>query len=113
MSRKNALKPYHLIIDGDMSGNLTSDETNVQYLDNVGLIIQWSGTAPVGTITVEVKIGDSAWSELEFGSTISIASDSGSHNVNINQIPHEKIRVKYNFISGVGVLNIYSTAKMV
>jgi hypothetical protein len=113
MSRKNVIKPYQIINAGDMSGDITSASTNTQYLDNVGLIAEWTGTSPVGTITVEVQNGDSAWSELNFGTTIAVSGNTGNHNININELPFEKYRVKYNFTSGVGTLTVYSTAKMI
>lgn len=114
MSRKNVIKSFKTIEDGDMSdATITSPETDVMHLDNIGAIISWAGTSPVGVITVEVKSGDSEWSELDFGSVIAVTGNSGTHNLNINQVPFEKIRFIYTKTSGVGALQATISAKMI
>lgn len=112
MPRKNVITPTKIFENGDMSGNLVSAEYDTQWMDNVGIIVAWNGTTPVGAITIDVKNGDSEWSELDFGSTIDITGNTGNHNININQTPFEKFRVNYNFGSGTGLINAVMTAKM-
>ena len=119
MGRKNVIVPYKIIDDGDMSGSLTSVITDVQFQDNVGIIVSWSGTTPVGTLTVEVanQVKDDPdsliWDELDFGATISVSGNTGQHSLNIQSLPYTKIRLKYNRASGTGTLNAILTSKVV
>lgn len=113
MSRKNVIRGYKVIADGDISTNLVSEVTNVTNLDNVGYLVEWSGTSPSGTISVEVQSGPSGWCPLDFGSPISVSGNSGSIVLNINQIPFENIRVSYAATSGSGLLNVTLSSKVV
>jgi hypothetical protein len=114
MSRKSVIRGYKVITDGDMTGNLTSAETNVTNLDNVGYLVEWSdGATPVGTITVEVQSGPSGWCALDFGSPIAVSGNSGSIVLNINQIPFENIRLNYVAGSGGATLNVTLSSKVV
>ncbi len=55
MARKNVLLPVKTITDGDMSqATLTSLVTEIQYLDDVGIQLSWSGS-PVGTFAIQVS----------------------------------------------------------
>jgi hypothetical protein len=110
MALKNIIKPYHLMTDGDMSGNLTSNSVDVTYTDNVGIQLNFTGN-PVGTFAVEGTIDESSWSELSFSSTPSAAGSADTHLLNLNQIPYKKIRVTYTRTSGTGTLNVYVMSK--
>lgn len=113
MSRKSVIRGYKVITDGDMSGNLTSDITNVTNLDNVGYLVEWSGTSPVGVITVETQSGPSGWCALDFGTAISVSGNTGCAVININQIPFENVRLNYIVTSGTGTLNVTLSSKVV
>lgn len=113
MSRKSVIRGHKVITDGDMSGSLTSEITNVTNLDNVGYIVEWSGSSPSGQIEVEIQSGPSGWAPLDFGSTISVSGNTGSIILNINQIPFENIRLKYTASSGTGTLNVTLSSKVV
>lgn len=55
MSRKNVLIPSRTITDGDMStASLTSLVTEIQYLDNVGVQLNWTGS-PVGAFAIQIS----------------------------------------------------------
>jgi hypothetical protein len=55
-TRKNTLLSYPIITAGAMASTntLTSKVTNIQYLDDCGLQLDWSGS-PTGTFQVEVS----------------------------------------------------------
>lgn len=119
MGRKNAITPFASIDAGDMSGDILGAITDLMHLDNVCYQAKWSGTSPLGEIQILVTNDDASnpaitpvWSELDFGSTISIASDSGEHLININQIPAKFMRPKYARTSGTGTLTVTMTSKM-
>ncbi len=54
MSSRPLLKPFYVIKNGDMSGNITSPATNIEQLSCISYDLQWSG-APVGTFQVQVS----------------------------------------------------------
>lgn len=111
MGRKNVLLPYHLVVAGDMSDDITSGVVNVQYLDNVGIQVVFTGD-PVGTFTVEGSVDGTNYTELDLG-TISASGAGDSFLMNMNQLPYPLIRLKYTATSGAGSLNAYVTAKTV
>lgn len=119
MGRKNVIVPYKIIDDGSMAGDITSAVTDVQYQDNVGIIVAWTGTAPLGELQVEVAndvYNDPdaiVWDALDFGSTISVAGNTGQHSLNIQSLPYTKIRLKYVRTSGTGTINAILTSKVV
>lgn len=102
----------NLIKDGNMSGNITSSIADVSGADYGVIDIVWAGTSPVGTITVEGRAGDNApFATLDFGSSIAISGNTGSHRLILTQIPFTHIRINYNFTSGTGTLNAYIVTK--
>lgn len=117
MSRKNVVHAFPLINAGDMSSSITSSAMNTKYQDNVGLNIVWSGTSPVGAITVEVRNAYSGvsggWTALDFGTSIAITGNSGTHALNVHQTPYEELRVNYVRTSGTGTLYVTASAKTV
>lgn len=116
MALKNIVKPYHLLVDGDMSGSLLTNLVDVSYTDNVGIQLNFTGT-PVGTFAVEGSIdyddhlSTGNWSSLTFSSTPSAAGAADVHLLNLNQLPYKKIRVRYTRSSGSGTLNVFIMAK--
>lgn len=94
----------------DLSANVTTDITNVQFLDNIGIQIAWIGTAPVGEIFVQtsndyiVNLIPGTWTDLDFGTPINITGNSGNHIININQVPFVAIRLFYSRTSGTGTM---------
>lgn len=112
MARKNTSHSYPVITAGDMSGSLTSAETNVSYTDNVGYHAVWTGT-PTGTITVEATINGTDWDSLTLSPTISLTGAAGSTLISLNQIPYETVRLKYNRTSGTGTLNVAVMTKTI
>lgn len=105
----------------DMSASQTSTISNVQFMDNIGLLLSWSGaSSPVGVFTVEVSNDynpqtntSGTWIALDFGSTISVSGASGSHEISINQLPFSWMRQKYARASGSGTLNVFLSSKQV
>ncbi len=122
--RKNALFKFRNIADGDMSGDITSAITAIQYLDNVGVQVIWAGTAPVGTVSVEVSLDHSQdelgnvtvagnWAAIDISPAPSVASNTGSIYIDLNQLSAPYIRVKFTRTSGTGVMNAYICGKAV
>jgi hypothetical protein len=108
--RKNALLPYKIIDAGDMSGNLTSSVTDIQYMDNICMELVWTGT-PTGSFSVEGSLTGDNWIAISL--TPSAPSGSaGSALLDMNQLSFPKIRIVYTATSGSGTLNAWIGGKM-
>lgn len=123
-STKRVLRPYRVIDGGNMAGDITGSETNVQFLDYVLLQVEWSGTSPVGVLNVEflkleaernTATGVDLWQKVDFGGAIGtdipISGSPASHQVILNEIAFPKIRCFYDRTSGSGTLNITLVGK--
>ena len=119
--RKDVLnvRGFKLFDAANLSADRTSEIVYVPYLDNVGMIVSWSGTAPVGELKIEVSNQQEnpnqpmIWSELDFGSPIIITGNSGTHTINMNQLPFNAIRARYVRTGGSGSLDLIMQVKMV
>ncbi len=112
MGRRNLIQPYKAFDAADMSADIAqaSPYTTIDQTDKIGIILEWSGTAPVGTFFVDVSYLYpnttiySAWEALDFGSSIAISGNTGTHNISIQDAPFQKMRLRYVATSGTGAL---------
>lgn len=120
--KRNSLLKYQTISSGDMSGNLTSAVTQIEYLDNIGIQLNFTGT-PTGTFSVQVSIDyaqDSLGNVTNIGNWIAVtlsaaATASGSANqiyIDLNELSAPWIRCIYTRTSGSGTLNAFICGKM-
>lgn len=133
MSRKNNLLKFQLITAGDMSlSSLTSTITNIQFLDNIGIQLNFSGS-PVGTLEVQVSADHAQdnegnvtvagnWAPIPLSYILagsmtvatSVPTSVGSPiYLDLNQLSAPYIRVVYTKTSGTGTLNAFITCKTV
>jgi hypothetical protein len=115
MARKDVLAnwPMFGVSGADMSANATSQITTIQFMDNIGILINWSGSSPVGTLFIEISNDNKTFTALEFGSSISISGNSGTHTVTINQAPFGYLRARYALTSGTGNLTAILSSKQI
>lgn len=117
MGRKNVVTNYAMFgtagANMATAGTQTSNVTEVLNMDNVAIIANWTGTSPVGVLTVQVSNDQIVWSDLDFGSSIAVSGNSGSHDLVMNQLPHTYLRAAYVKTSGVGTLYCSLTLKQV
>ena len=112
MSGIGTLPPFKLFNAVDISTDQTSQECDVREISAIGMTIAWTGTSPVGEIFVEASNHDllsniaAEWVALDFGSSIAVSGNSGTHLVDIEQFPYRRIRVRYARSSGVGSLTV-------
>ena len=108
MSRKNVLTSYQIVTAGDMStSSITSATTNVQYLDNVAVQCNFTGS-PVGVFDLQVSIDNVNFAPLG----LNIAASNGSPIViNANQLSAPYVRLTYTKTSGTGTLNAFISGK--
>lgn len=124
MSSKNILTPFQNIVSGDMSqASITSSVTTIQYLDNIGVQLNFSGS-PVGTFAIQVSADykqDANGNVMNAGNWIPVtlspapvASGSpGQIYLDLNQLSSPYLRVVYTKTSGTGTLQGYVTGKEV
>jgi len=105
----------------DITSNQLSSATNVTNLDRCSISLAWTGGGtPVGTVTVEARqkdankaSADQDWFTVDFGATISISGNSGSHLLIMDNLDFTDIRVRYTATSGSATLTAVLTAKQV
>ncbi len=99
----------------DISTNSTSAESVVLNQDIASIHVVWTGSSPVGVITVEAKNGDkdSAWRVLDMGATINVSGNSGEHDLTFTELPFHSLRIVYTAGGGTGSLDAVITSKTV
>jgi hypothetical protein len=123
MSSRPQFNPYLVLEDGDMSGNLLSEVTIIQKLSLISYSIVWSGTAPVGTITVEVSNdytqnadgsvrNAGTWSTMPLSAPTGISGNSDAGFIDIYASAGFATRVRYTRASGTGTMNITAAGKV-
>ena len=108
MARKLVTSNHSQISDGDMAADITTADANitdVESKDRCLYHISWTGSSPVGSMSIEFSNDKTNWIALDFGSTIAISGASGYHLIMVNLITFKYIRAKYNRTSGTGTLN--------
>jgi hypothetical protein len=120
MPRKNALIPYQIVSSGNMASNVTSKVTNIQFLDNISVQANFTGT-PTGTLNVQGSVDysqDAQGNVINAGNWITITTNSPSGSANqvlfdLNQLSFPYLRLQYVASSGSGTLNAYVSGKEV
>jgi len=121
--RKNTLLKFQNITNGAMSGNITSPATNIQFMDDIGVQLNFTGT-PTGTFQIQVSIDYAQdaegniqnagnWIPINLPSSPVASGGSGFIYIDLNMLSAPWIRVVYIASSGVGVLNSFLTGKEV
>lgn len=123
MASRPILKPYPVIIDGDMSANITSDVTILTNLSKVSYACSWAGSTPVGVVTVQVSDDYSqngegvvqnagTWNTLPLSATCSVSGNTGNGGIDIASISFYAIRLVYTRGSGAGVFSCTVSGKV-
>lgn len=123
MARKDTLKSYVLLNAQSTASsfNTFTNPTNVDYLDNVGIQVIWTGTT-VGVLEVYGS-NDAAnaqqgsyptnWSKFEFGAVINVDTTNSDLLIHMSPIPYSWIALKYVATSGTGTMTVKLTIKVV
>lgn len=102
-----------------MTGTTTVNSTpfNVQNLDNIGLMVKWTGSA-VGTISVQGTLdatdNTTNWVDLVFDPVLTQPNNNASSTpylIRLNQIPYPYIRIHYVNASSTGALTVWISGK--
>lgn len=117
---KAALKGYAMFGTGQgasriagvsMATSQTSDITTIERMDNIEILVSWTGTSPVGTLTVQRSPDQVTWYPLDFGSSIPISGNTGTHEIYINQLATPYIECVYTAVSGTGIITASISTK--
>lgn len=109
--RKNNLATYTSLAAGDMSGNLISASTDIRWLDNIVMYLNFTGT-PTGTFSVEVSPDQTNWYALALVPSPVATGVAGNHRIELNQLSDPYIRASYTATSGSGTLTVVIAGKM-
>ena len=120
-STKNILRQWQAVSAGNMATSITSPVTNVQFLDNISVQLNFTGT-PTGTFAIEVSVDYAQdaqgvvtnagnWVALPLTPTPSASGAADQIIIDLNQISQPWMRMVYTAGSGAGSLNMYVTAK--
>ena len=112
MSRKLVVPPFK---DPSMSAqsmvaNITGTPVNVQFTDNVGIQVSWTGSNPIGTIGIQVSLDynqntkTGTWTPIQTTPgtplTVTPAGSAGNAYVDLNQLSAPWIQVTYTTAGG-------------
>ncbi len=112
-----------------MAGSLTSSPTILQSLTKACYTVSWSGTSPVGTISVQgsndysinpngTVLNAGTWNTMTLNvngtpsTTVAITGNTGSGAVDILETAFYAIRLIYTAGSGVGSLTAIFNGKV-
>ena len=111
---KRIVPGYKMWDSTSLGATNTSNSTNVQNLDKASIFVEWTGSSPSGTITVEVRNSSSGtWYALDFGSAITVSGASGTHSIILNELLFVDMRLVYTRTSGSGTINATIASKTV
>lgn len=122
MSSRPQFSPHKVIDAVSMAASITSEVTIIQKLSMISYDIAWTGTSPVGSITVEVSnsyVKDASgvvsvagnWTTLPV-SAMSVSGNSGNGFLDIDAISAYAIRLVYTRTSGTGSLTVIINGKV-
>ena len=122
MSSRPILTPFPVILDGDMSSDIDSNVTIATNLSIISYDIFWAGTAPVGTLSVQVSNTytinaegsvnvTGSWRDYP-GASAAVSGNTGTGYFNVSQLGSYAVRLHYAAGSGVGVLQAVVNAKV-
>jgi hypothetical protein len=129
LSYRPQITPYKVIEDGDMStARITSEPTIVQKLSQFSYQYVWSGSSPVGVVTVEASNdfeldatgavkNTGHWNTISFSYNGTIVTDlpvSGNTGQGLLEIETKAfaLRTVYARTSGTGTLNVTAVGKV-
>lgn len=129
MSTRTALRPQVVINAGSMAGNLISNPTILQSLTKASYSLSWSGTTPVGTVSVQGSndyslnpngsvLNAGTWNTLTLSvngqpaTTVAVSGNTGNGAIDIVETALYALRLIYTAGSGTGSLTVVFNGKV-
>jgi len=98
-----------IITNGDMSGNITSDEIDLSKVDGYAIQADYTGS-PTGDIKIQCSVNGSTWADYP-SSEVAIPTATSPILWEITTAFYDKVRVIYTASSGSGTLNVQINVK--
>lgn len=116
------LKPFSVITNGNMASSITSTPTIIQDMSLIGYDVSWTGTTPVGVMSVQVSNSYSInpdgtvknagnWTTLTLSSATNVSGNSGNGFIDVDLTGAYAIRLVYTRTSGTGTMHALICAK--
>lgn len=110
-------------VPGDMSASITSVPSVIQQISMFSYEVVWSGTTPVGTISVQVSndyrpaTGGNPgvagnWSTVTLSAVPAISGNTGTGFIDIDQLGAYAVRLVYTRGSGTGTMTAVIAGKV-
>lgn len=124
MASRPILPPFPVITNGDMSqATITSAVTVIQNVSMLSYDISWSGTSPVGAMTVQVSntykqnadgtvANAGNWTTLALSAAAPVSGNTGNGFIDVDGTAGYAIRLVYTKTSGTGTLNVIASGKV-
>lgn len=123
MASRPLFSPMQVITNGDMSGNITSKVTIIQNLSMLSYDIAWSGSAPVGVMSVQLSNTYSQnadgsirnpgnWTTIILSVPAPVSGDTGNGMIDVDATGAYAVRLVYTRTSGTGSLNATINGKV-
>ena len=123
MSSRPMLTPFSVITNGDMSANIISAVTIVQNLSMISYDVSWTGTAPVGVMSVQVsntytQNADGTvrnagnWTTLTLSAPTNVSGATGNGFIDVDATGAFAMRLVYTWTSGTATMNATISAKV-
>lgn len=123
MASRPLVPSYPVIINGVMTGTITSLVSNIQMLSLMSYSLSWSGASPVGSVSVQVSndykqdasgvvVNAGTWNTLPLSSSTAVSGNTGTGFIDITENAGYAMRLVYNFVSGTGTLQAVFNAKV-
>lgn len=113
MARKNITPPFEIVTAGNLSAGLVSRPIPIEFLDNVGIQLQWTGT-PTGDFYVDGRIHPKApWTELILDPPAAAIGTASDWIISLLLVPYNELRLRWIPVSGAGTLTAWAMCKQV
>jgi hypothetical protein len=118
-STKKLITPFRLMENASTSATITGSQVTCAHQDSAVVFVEWSGTSHVGVLGFEFLETDAdrnstkapVWKAVDFGQTIAISGNSGSHQIVFTTLPFFALRPVYTRTSGTGTITVTFAAK--
>lgn len=121
--RKGTLNNFKIVDAGDISGDVTSAVTNIQFMDNIGIQMNFEGDAE-GTFYVQISAdyqqnaqgvvtNAGNWVNLVLDPVPAATGSGGNIFVDMTQLSAPWIRLFYEADTGTGSLDAFIVGKMI
>lgn len=123
MSSRPQIPQFPVITNGSMAGSITSQVTIIDKISMLSYAVSWTGTTPVGTMTVEVsndyKINvdgtvrnAGTWNTVPITPAATVSGNTGNGFIDIGATGAYAVRLVYTRTSGTGTMQAQINCKV-